>query len=250
MRGVLLLALLYCGATITTAAKLPDTFLKCKRTDYENVCLKHAVEKALKAMKNGIPSLQLLPIDPLAVTKISIEEGANQPITVKLDLLNAELTGLYGVEVVSASYNLSQRIFDVEVFLPSLNLVGDYDMDGKFLLLPLKGKGKCNLTLSKFKANFLLKARDIKKKNDIYWDITSITLGIHDVSNFHVNFENLFNGDKALGDTTNKALNDNWEEFWGVIRPSIEQAFGDVFAHVANIIFSRVPEKNLFMSTS
>ena len=52
---------------------------------------------------------------------------------------------------------------------------------------------------AKFKTNFILKAKTIKKKNEIYWDVTSITLKIHDVSNFKVNFENLFNGDKALG---------------------------------------------------
>ena len=37
-----------------------------------------------------------------------------------------------------------------------LKLDGNYDMDGKFLLLPLKGKGKTQMQLSKFDLLFML----------------------------------------------------------------------------------------------
>lgn len=35
-----------------------------------------------------------------------------------------------------------------------VNLQGDYKMDGKILILPITGEGKCNLTLGKPKINF------------------------------------------------------------------------------------------------
>ncbi|PSN54023.1 hypothetical protein C0J52_10174 [Blattella germanica] len=123
MKAIGLLVLLVAVGLSSDAAKLPDTFKKCRRRDDQNTCLAAAIEKALKAMKDGIPSLQLLPIDPLAVSQISLQEG---------------------------------------------------------------------------------------------------------------------------GDSTNRALNENWSEFWGVIRPSMEVAFGNIFASVANVIFSRVQEKDIF----
>jgi hypothetical protein len=36
--------------------------------------------------------------------------------------------------------------------VPLTTVDADYVMDGKFLVLPIKGKGKCNMNLSKFVA--------------------------------------------------------------------------------------------------
>ena len=49
----------------------------------------------------GLPSYQLLPTDPLTVTHLSIEQGANQPISVKIDLSDVKLYGLSNVKVSS-----------------------------------------------------------------------------------------------------------------------------------------------------
>jgi hypothetical protein len=39
---------------------------------------------------------------------------------------------------------------EFEANVPFTTIDADYVMDGKFLVLPLNGKGKCNMTLSKF----------------------------------------------------------------------------------------------------
>lgn len=37
-----------------------------------------------------------------------------------------------------------------ELILPHAEIVGDYEMNGKILILPIKGQGKANITLGKY----------------------------------------------------------------------------------------------------
>jgi hypothetical protein len=49
------------------------------------------------------------------------------------------------------------------------------------------------------------------------------------------------------GENTNKVLNENWQHFWEELRPSIEGAFAAIFLQLSNQLFSRVPEKDIFL---
>jgi hypothetical protein len=46
--------------------------------------------------------------------------------------------------------DLEKRCIELEANVPFTTIDADYIMDGKFLVLPMKGKGKCNMNLSKF----------------------------------------------------------------------------------------------------
>jgi len=45
----------------------------------------------------------------------------------------------------------------------------------------------------------------------------------------------------------NQVLNENWELLFKELRPSLENAFGDVFLDYAKGIFDKVPSKNIFL---
>ena len=58
--------------------------------------------------------------------------------------------------------------------------------------------------------------------------------------------DNLFDGDKALGDNINKVMNDNWSELFADVRPSYEDAFGKIFASIFGNLLAKVPVSDLF----
>ncbi|XP_069702790.1 protein takeout-like [Periplaneta americana] len=226
---------------------LPDNFPRCKQNDPNfDACLETAVEKAMQILGDGIPSLQLLPVDPLKIEKATIEQGGNSPVNYKFLITDSELKGLGKVKSTAARANWKDREFDMDFYVPQTILTGNYELDGKFTLLPIKGKGKFNMILADFKTNSKLKADLVTKDGNKYWNVKSINLFITEPKNFTAHFDNLFNGNKLLGESTNKALNENWKEFWEELRPSMEDTFGKVFVHISNVIFSKVPEKNLF----
>lgn len=63
-----------------------------------------------------------------------------------------------------------------------------------------------------------------------------------------MNFENLFNGDKTLGPTTNLFLNENWSDIYKELQVSIERAFGQVIETIINNVFAGTSYKNAFLN--
>jgi hypothetical protein len=61
-----------------------------------------------------------------------------------------------------------------------------------------------------------------------------------------VNFTNLFNGDKALGDNMNLFLNQNWRILLDELQKPIFLAFADIFKNVFNKVFDQNPYDEWF----
>lgn len=70
------------------------------------------------------------------------------------------------------------------------------------------------------------------------------------IDKFHLDLEpkrmifkidNLFNGDKALGDNMNLFLNENWSDIYKEIRGTIGSAFGKIFKSVIGHVFTKHP---------
>lgn len=61
-----------------------------------------------------------------------------------------------------------------------------------------------------------------------------------------MNFENLFNGDRALGDNMNLFLNENWKEIFAELKPVVEDTFAEIIRHVVNNVFNTFPYDSLF----
>jgi hypothetical protein len=49
------------------------------------------------------------------------------------------------------------------------------------------------------------------------------------------------------GDNTNKVLNENWKEFFEELRPTLHDTFGSAFLKLANTLFHKVPENEIFL---
>lgn len=61
-----------------------------------------------------------------------------------------------------------------------------------------------------------------------------------------MNLENLYNGDKLLGDATNKFMNENWLEIFNEIKHSIFDAFGLISENMFTSVFRKLPYNELF----
>jgi hypothetical protein len=54
----------------------------------------HTQLRSIHLFSLGIPELQMLPVEPLEVTNINIQDGIGRPVKMSLDLNNAKLYGL------------------------------------------------------------------------------------------------------------------------------------------------------------
>uniref|UniRef100_R4G3E9 Putative odorant binding protein n=1 Tax=Rhodnius prolixus TaxID=13249 RepID=R4G3E9_RHOPR len=230
---VLLSASAFCQA-----AKLPKNWIVCKKSAPDaGDCWKRAMEFSIQDLKNGSRTFGILPLDPLRISKIKIAPG-DGPVSVVLSFHDLDIIGISNVKISNVKNDWKVVTFNAAN--PRVTLVSKYVMDGKVLTLPIKGDGPCRIDIDNFKSNFTIRFKKISRGGKEYLEVTKFQLQFT-ASNAKLQFDNLFGGNKALGNTMNKFLNENWEEIVNELSPALAQAFGVAMKAVSNKILTQIP---------
>ncbi|XP_075235688.1 protein takeout-like [Lycorma delicatula] len=227
------------------AAKLPNYISPCKRNDPElDKCIVDHGQKAIPRFALGDTKLGIPSLDPMDITELKVDQG-NKQIGLSLTLKNIKLYGLKNAKFVKSNTDLKKRIAIYEIFHKRIELLGNYVVDGKILVLPIKGEGKCNITITD--VNIVMDQRwDIVKKNGKdYLSVTKYEIKMTNGQAFF-KLENLFNGDKTLGDSMNAFLNENWKEVTNDVAPAITKGLEEVFAQVTKNVLNSIPYDSVF----
>ncbi|KAK9504733.1 hypothetical protein O3M35_010999 [Rhynocoris fuscipes] len=223
----------------TEASKLPKTWKTCKKSDPKmNECLKGAINDAIHELTLASnPSLGVPIMDPLRLNTLIINQGTG-PVSIDLKFTDLDVIGMKTFEVTNVKNDW--KLLELEGRWNSLYaLDGHYKISGKVLVLPINGEGHCRIDYEKFRVKVQIKMKEVSRKGKQYYEITNFHIDF-DVDKVHLNFENLFNGDKALGDNMNLFLNENWREIFNEIKPAISAGFGSAFKEIGNRIFSKI----------
>lgn len=226
----------------------PSTFQLCHRSDPKiGRCLSDAITGALRAMKNGVPEFGILPINPLSVSALTIQQGASSPINLKQDFKNLKLAYLADSVVTKTKLDLDKFILRTEAITPYTEIYGDYTMEGRVLLLPVTGRGFANITLHGLKSKHELIGEPIQNNGETYMRIKKYNVKFEEPKLMTVYFGNMFNGDVALGNAMNAVMNDNWQLMFRELRGAFDDTFGYIFKDISNKIFLKVPLNKIFL---
>ncbi|XP_001359991.4 protein takeout [Drosophila pseudoobscura] len=247
---LLLLPLLSC-LTISVrghASDLPAGIQRCAIKD--NECVLNGVNFVLKNhAQSGIKELGLIPLDPLHVTKFTIGRNPHSPVSIDLSFTEVDLLGLSRARAKRLggfSLDLSNPIeFVMEA--PELAFKGPYSVDGKVLILPIVGKGRAEIVLKHCKIHSLITLRPISKGgHHTFAEVTDIKLQV-DPSHVSYKLEGLFHGQKDLSENMHILINENWQEIFNELKPSISEAMGLIVKSVLNKTFGKTPLEELFI---
>lgn len=129
--------------------------------------------------------------------------------------------------------------------MPSLFVVGRYNVDGKILFLPVKGAGA-------FKGNFTGGAGEVRIKGvqkeingETHFIVNKMDIKIT-VKKGKIDLGDFLGGDKVLGEIINETINQNFEVFSQDLIPLIEKSLSRIFKRTANKILSRFTMAQLF----
>lgn len=195
----------------------------------------------------GSDLINIPSIDPYHIDYIeSVHSGGSSNFNLKSSLKNTELRGLRELNVVRAATKFGQRFaLKAEVKLKRLNTVGDYTMNGQILVLPIKGVGKTNMTLTDITSLVELRGDFIEKNNETFINITKFTIRMTPKRSSYY-FENIFNGDPVLSETILNFMNENHEVVTNTLLPGYEEKLAERFQVISNRIFNNVPMKMIF----
>ncbi|XP_015604906.1 circadian clock-controlled protein [Cephus cinctus] len=230
-------------AGAVTAVDLPEFLHVCKRKDPQvEACMTQSVEYLRPYLMKGVPECNIPALEPLLLKELVATEGTGIRITAN----DVHAYGASNFNVRRLKIDLNLLRFEVDVDLPHLFIDGQYQVDGRVLLLPIRGSGP-------MKGNFTGCTGAVKLQGEIlkgddgeeHLHFSDFRMKIS-IGKGNLLLENLFGGERTLGDIVNSAINSNFDAFIRELQPLIEKALSEAFLEIANNIVGPFTYQQLF----
>ncbi|CAH0553014.1 unnamed protein product [Brassicogethes aeneus] len=220
----------------------PSYLTPCSLSDPKfNECALKSGKAGMTMIIQGDKKYNLPSLNPFKLDYVETEAGF-----MKIKLYKPELHGATKTELKEVYYDPKTKRMGLSVLFNEESLVGNYDISGKILILPIEGNGDLNITV--YNAIFTYEFDLIKEmKNGVeYAGLKNDKLDMN-LDKIYINLDNLFNGDKLLGDNINKFLNENWKDALNEAGAPIIEVLKSICFNVLSTLFLKVPFNELFL---
>lgn len=196
----------------------------------------------------GNAEFNLPKLEPFRVKYVETETvGGTSNFYLKSTLKDVDIHGLTSGKLsrTATKFNKSYGL-RVEGFVDKIQIIGDYTMNGKILVLPINGEGKCNVTMTNVTCFIDSRGKYFERDGETFLNITHFTLKL---TPQHVTyyFANLFKNDQKLSATINDFMNEQWKLVTDNLLPPYMTRIGDMFADISNKIFNNIPFNKIFL---
>ncbi|XP_060533110.1 protein takeout-like [Cylas formicarius] len=218
-------------------------FTKCKMEDDQ--CLAKAIEDGIKQLQPGMPEFELPPLDPLKIDKLVLGRGTGAVHLVQ-NYRNIELLGMTQLTVPKAHFDAEKKILTFTTVHPNITQKAEYSADGQILVLQVYGHGRSTITFSNCRLDVQVRFKTVKKNDETFYKISDFRTHLIELDNLALNFENLFDGNKLLGDNLNKVINEEWRVLFEDVVDEVDKQYSAVELKYAQKLFDRLPVKYIF----
>ncbi|XP_046746803.1 circadian clock-controlled protein daywake-like [Diprion similis] len=227
---------------VSVDAKIPSYIHLCNRNDPDmSSCVENSVNELKPKMIQGIPELEVPPIEPLELGHINLNLGPG----IKVEGRNIQLSGLKDFQIRKLSVNIKDDVFYMEIDVPKLLARGTYDIDTKIGSIALKGTGPLSLVGETVTGHITLHGKKIPKNNKTLYYFASMQLKLS-IADYDLKLEGIGGGDKTLGEVTNKVLKDEKASILESVLPAIEEALSQYLLKSANNVCKHFTWEELF----
>ncbi|KAJ3635306.1 hypothetical protein MTP99_008223 [Tenebrio molitor] len=239
------LLVLLASFAVISCVKLPPNFKKCNRNEPTwKECVLEAGRDGIPQLNRRYEELNLPNIEPFTLPELSISGGSGTSVVTQT-YKKSKISGLTKIKVDKLEFDFANKMFEVAGVVPELEMMGPYKLDGKILLLPVQGEGDSVARLKNVKVELLMKYEEVKKKGKTHMKYVSGKAKIQPGSVFF-RFENLFNGDKILGEQINTVINENWKVFYEDMEETFEEVVMQIVINMVNKFFAKVSIEEAF----
>ncbi|KAJ8910756.1 hypothetical protein NQ315_017213 [Exocentrus adspersus] len=225
------------------AAKKPRAhYIKpCSKSapDFDECCVAHGRE-ALPFIVQGDKEYKIPSLNPLELSEVSLDSNG-----FKIAMKHLQAYGFDKNDLRKVKFDFDKKMADIRIFFDKLELLGDYEVGGKIILIPIEGTGKANFTIVDIDVNYTINYKLVDKEGEGYFAVDTSSADFT-CSRTYIDIADLFGGNKELSDATNKALNDNWDQFIDALKPVVTQTIVQIGDAIINGFGSTVPFNDIF----
>nr|XP_013111117.1 unnamed protein product [Stomoxys calcitrans] len=175
------------------------------------------------------------------------ERDVHGPVSIDVTLTDVDLIGFKNMKFTAIKgfqADLSGRT-ELIATIPELRLKGHYKIDGQILVLPIKGEGDMEIVISGAQSNYSFDMKPNEKKGKIHAVVEHVKFNI-EPDQIKFRLDNLFNGDKTLGDNINLFLNENWRELYAETKTNLLKPSSIVMKNIINSFLDNHPYEHFF----
>ncbi|KAK9874599.1 hypothetical protein WA026_005432 [Henosepilachna vigintioctopunctata] len=166
--------------------------------------------------------------------------------TLGLNLTNVKVYNLKNMKLNKIRFDWKKKIFTDEFHCEEIKVEGDYAVDGKVLVLPIKGNGPFVIYLKNGFYNYTMSASISDRNGEKYYHIDDSRMNYR-IGDVKFEFNNLFDGNKQLGDEMNKFLNENWEPLLADFGPGISKTISSIITSFLQAFMKEIPHSEIFL---
>ncbi|XP_031620599.1 protein takeout [Contarinia nasturtii] len=219
-----------------------DDWLKTCQIDDPNfeACSRESIQGLFKQLTTGIEGFTAIEtIDPMKLNRIKIFQGEG-PVSINSSLSKASVTGFAETQVIESKVNPIDYSWETHLFVPKIRIEGNYHMQGRILVIPLNGHGKCWFEPKNMDIIMKTKTHLYEKDGHVFYNITGTQVD-YTLSGLKLRLDNLFDGVKVLEDSTNQYLNENWRPVSDALKPILAKTIEDILLVILNKVFHYIP---------
>ncbi|XP_055374542.1 protein takeout-like [Condylostylus longicornis] len=240
----------FCGIfCIEYVSGFPSNIKQCQIGD--DSCIISTMNEIIHNAGNGNKELNLPVLEPYNVKKLVISDR-NQGSSLGLDLIfnDVEFRGLSKAivdKIVGFEADPSTSKFEFYGLIPRFELKAKYVANGRILILPIQGEGDANIVGLNVKVSVKFKPTVNVKNGKKYLDKVKVKLLLQPAK-IETRLDNLFNGDKLLGENMNRFLNENWSDVWEELAPNVNTALADVVTNILTQVFDTLSYDEFYLN--
>ncbi|XP_025834597.1 protein takeout isoform X2 [Agrilus planipennis] len=216
-------------------------FAKQDIPPFLHVCHRQDPELNQCFIAAGVPEYNIPSLEPLIMDQLISEDLSGIHIEAK----DVKAWGCSKYFVRNNSVDVENQKYQLDVYLPELQIEAYYTVDGKLLLMPVKGEGPMKANITHVVTKVKLEGETFESNGERFLKYTSMVMKVT-VGGGHVLFSNLFSGDKLLNDVINLTINNNFDAFLKELLPVIEKSLSAVFLDISNKIVNKFTFDQLF----
>ncbi|CAK9807231.1 Protein takeout [Anthophora plagiata] len=242
-RFLIILFVTACLPAALTIQQIPSFLKICHRNDPDlGECIKQSVNSLKPYLNNGIQVLGIPSCEPFRLEEIDIDQSSG-PIYIRSKYNNVSIFGGSNIAPKSIKVDFEKNRIRMKVYIPRLEMIANYNLNGRIMMLPIRGNGLGRGNFTDIDAIIMLQLQRYtndrtglvhQRVEDIYVDFN--------IGHATIQLNNLFDGDETLSAAMNLFLNDNWKIVVAEIRPKLEETIADIVKNFADAIFTVFPE--------
>ncbi|KAJ9599798.1 hypothetical protein L9F63_026352, partial [Diploptera punctata] len=216
----------------------------CKKNDPDyDGCLANLVENLRPRLLKGIPKLNIPPLEPFTLPALDVTRDM-EAIKVRAHITNIVAHGPGDFILNNLKTDVDNLVAEGTVTLPHLEVTAEYDVEGRALVAPFKGKGLFAGNFTNVKIDAKGMGKVVKKNGEDYMQITDLKAKIK-VGDSKIKLDVKDDKQGALAQSAASFFNQNRKQLLDIIMPIVQDTAEEISIQLGNRILGSAPMSEL-----